>query len=841
MKTNLLPVADAADGSEEVIINQGVGAAQTTKRMSTALLAQAGTRPTPAELSAAVVSTVQQGPGITKTANADGTVTFSITDSLALTGVPTAPTADPTSNGTQVATTGFVNSAVAALVASSPAALDTLNELAAALGNDPNFSTTMLNSLSAKVDSATLAGAAGAAFVGFLAAGAGASARNVRDKLRDSVSALDYGADPTGATDATAAILAAATAVSGAGGGVVKLRGKFLIATNLTLPDNVWLDGGLVMPDEKLPATSAAYQNSGSVLIIDSAATVTTGNSGGVIGLVAIRRGLTLPFPDAATATAGVAAFAGTAFTVGGAGSYFGHLLILGFNQAIYSTSHERVRCEFVQGDCTNGIWIDHCTDIARMRGCHFWEFTTTHQSWTTNALITRTGIAYRFTNVGDWNSVTECFSYGYQNGHIIDSCDHMNLISCGADYPGALASTSVGFTIQGTSRETLLLGCQAAAQGTGMLVNTTAPKGGVVTINGGNLWDCDTYYIRVQQGRALVVGGTRLTGTGTGIQIDPGSLGALVMGNFFDTLTTPIAATGTAYERSTLGPNQFINCVDALGPRRLYDNQTSFANDTAYSSGATGFASRSRFARGNSGAPGIALSGDVPFRQFGQVYDGANFQTIASLRFIADGAPALNATPGKFIIATTPSASVSPTDRWAVGQDGNFGPAADNTYSIGASGARISALWCANGTIQTSDAREKVEVADSVLGLNFIKALRPVSYKWRVGSNEVVRQAFVDAEGNEIPEGEPVPDDASPGRVIVEPKPGVRRHWGLLAQEVRSALVGAGVEDFAGWVLTNPADPDSPQALRYDEFISPLIKAVQELVARVEKLEAVA
>ena len=70
--------------------------------------------------------------------------------SPALTGTPTAPTAAQTVNNTQIATTGFVKSAIAALVASSPAALDTLNELAAALGNNPNFATTVTNALAGK-------------------------------------------------------------------------------------------------------------------------------------------------------------------------------------------------------------------------------------------------------------------------------------------------------------------------------------------------------------------------------------------------------------------------------------------------------------------------------------------------------------------------------------------------------------------------------------------------------------------------------------------------------------------------------------------------------------------
>ncbi|ENF3057417.1 phage tail protein, partial [Escherichia coli] len=71
-------------------------------------------------------------------------------DSPALTGTPTAPTAEQSVNNTQIATTAFVKAAIAAMVASAPAALDTLNELATALGNDPQFATTMLNALAGK-------------------------------------------------------------------------------------------------------------------------------------------------------------------------------------------------------------------------------------------------------------------------------------------------------------------------------------------------------------------------------------------------------------------------------------------------------------------------------------------------------------------------------------------------------------------------------------------------------------------------------------------------------------------------------------------------------------------
>ncbi|EAZ2209412.1 shikimate transporter [Salmonella enterica] len=71
-------------------------------------------------------------------------------DSPALTGTPTAPTPETTAAGIEIATAAFVAAKVAQLVGSAPEALDTLKELADALGNDPNFATTVLNKLSGK-------------------------------------------------------------------------------------------------------------------------------------------------------------------------------------------------------------------------------------------------------------------------------------------------------------------------------------------------------------------------------------------------------------------------------------------------------------------------------------------------------------------------------------------------------------------------------------------------------------------------------------------------------------------------------------------------------------------
>jgi hypothetical protein len=134
-----------------------------------------------------------------------------------------------------------------------------------------------------------------------------------------------------------------------------------------------------------------------------------------------------------------------------------------------------------------------------------------------------------------------------------------------------------------------------------------------------------------------------------------------------------------------------------------------------------------------------------------------------------------------------------------AVSLAGALNPATDNAQSLGASDARWSAVWSATGTIQTSDRRHKTDIVPGDLGLDFIRRLEPVRYAWKGGDG--------------------------------------RHHYGLVAQQVAAIAADLAI-DFGGHVLAEPDNPDSQQALRYDQFIAPLIKAVQELAERVEGLE---
>jgi hypothetical protein len=159
--------------------------------------------------------------------------------------------------------------------------------------------------------------------------------------------------------------------------------------------------------------------------------------------------------------------------------------------------------------------------------------------------------------------------------------------------------------------------------------------------------------------------------------------------------------------------------------------------------------------------------------------------------------------------------------------------PDADNAYSLGESGQRWTAVWAVNGAIQTSDERLKTDVIDSPLGLSFIDKLRPVAYRWIVGQNVedgYDEQAILDENGD-VKQLIKIPK--------YKPRPGVRTHYGLLSQEVKSVLDQEAVGDFAGWVLTDKEDPDSEQGLNYGEFIAPMIQAIKELKAELDETKA--
>jgi hypothetical protein len=140
-------------------------------------------------------------------------------------------------------------------------------------------------------------------------------------------------------------------------------------------------------------------------------------------------------------------------------------------------------------------------------------------------------------------------------------------------------------------------------------------------------------------------------------------------------------------------------------------------------------------------------------------------------------------------------------------------------------------------GTVQNrSDLRDKADVRDTQLGLNFVNALRPVDYKW-------------DARDDYKP---PMPEDLTDKEAMAAwaeacdlsnithdgSKKRSRYHHGLIAQEVKAVLDAQGI-DFGGYQDHKVKDGQDVLTIGYDELIAPLIKAIQELTARVQQLEA--
>ena len=243
-----------------------------------------------------------------------------------------------------------------------------------------------------------------------------------------------------------------------------------------------------------------------------------------------------------------------------------------------------------------------------------------------------------------------------------------------------------------------------------------------------------------------------------------------------------PQGNTGATGSASTVaGPQGPQGATGATGPQGPQGN-----------TGATG-ATGSQGPQGNTGATGA--TGSTP---------SLSYQTFLWPTF--DGAVSLSGTSSSGVYAWFP---------WS-----------DNSYNLGLSSFRWNNIYGRTASINTSDAREKTEILPSDLGLNFINDLNPVSYKFIVGENKEIK----DENGNNV-----LDENGAP---TYEAIPGTRSHYGLISQEVKQAIDLHTQKDFAGWTLNDPLDPNSGQGLRYSELIAPLIKAVQELSARVAELE---
>jgi len=154
-----------------------------------------------------------------------------------------------------------------------------------------------------------------------------------------------------------------------------------------------------------------------------------------------------------------------------------------------------------------------------------------------------------------------------------------------------------------------------------------------------------------------------------------------------------------------------------------------------------------------------------------------------------------------------------------AIGHDITAGT---NDAVIGKSGAIITVDFDADGTwAQSSDIRKKKNIKDDLLGLEFINDLKTKTFQWRPAEEhpEEWEHFKIDKDGNKI---------------YADINTDVVMH-GMIAQEVKESMDKVECDTFGGW----KENSNGQQEISKASFVIPLIKAVQELSAKVEELEA--
>ena len=333
----------------------------------------------------------------------------------------------------------------------------------------------------------------------------------------------DFGAVGDGVADDTAAFQAAIDSL-GTNGGVVRAVGKFLITGTVTLNPHTFLTGDFRMPGPGTKVTqtdppTAYHEIKSGTLVLGASATLRLMQGAGLDGLLIYRSGMQFP-------VANPSAYAGTAVTIQGDDASVKNSFITGFNKGIYSDGYQRPQIDYVFLDNVNGVEIARCYDISTISNCHAWPFSTIQ--WGTDYVKDmRSGVAFHFRDVNDWGKVYNCFSYGYGTGFKLNNVNNMVLMGCGTDGPweeknivngspvrdpwGALNTGSVGFHILGSSDDTVLVGCQSAAQErAGVLINTlltdsNSGSGRHVTLQSHSVWGTGQHCVLVESGHAII------------------------------------------------------------------------------------------------------------------------------------------------------------------------------------------------------------------------------------------------------------------------------------------------------------------------------------------------
>ena len=289
------------------------------------------------------------------------------------------------------------------------------------------------------------------------------------------------------------------------------------------------------------------------------------------------------------------------------------------------------------------------------------------------------------------------------------------------------------------------------------------------------------------------------------------------------------IGATNTHYTGISLGYSEAANAnyrKTAIVQEQIGDGAARghlhFLVDTASDSNSAVLADSKMMIQGTTGNVGVGTtSPDRLFHVKGSASTVAKFASTGNIVYIElNAADQAGADAGYIKYNNTKEMSfwTSDTERIIVDSSGNLKPKTDAGYSghsdLGSSSLRYEDAFVRDGVTTGSDRNEKENITESNLGLTFIKELQPVSYTWKNNSSN-------------------------------------RTHYGLIAQDIETWLSDNDKSntDFAALIKEDISEEQDGSnyryGLRYTEFISPLIKAIQEqqtiiddLKSRIEKLE---
>ena len=268
------------------------------------------------------------------------------------------------------------------------------------------------------------------------------------------------------------------------------------------------------------------------------------------------------------------------------------------------------------------------------------------------------------------------------------------------------------------------------------------------------------------------------------------------------------------------IGSNKFVRFTyhtDILNTDNIFNGINTFNSSSLVLSKA-GVASGFELGRSEN-------TGTTPFLDF---HYGITASQDYNFRFLNNG----NET---FLISTATKNLISfDNGNFAVNVDSI--PAADNSFSNGKSGARWSEVWAANGTINTSDRNKKENIEETKLGLNFVLALKPVSWKWKNEPSKQVERInykkVYDEKGNFKTLEQEILIDVIPEKVYK------RLHHGFVNQDIEDLLKEMNIDtnDFSGFIKDKETNE---RALRYESFIAPMVKAIQELKQEIDDLKS--